>query len=87
MDLVEDHQAEAVAVFVRVDEGGVVGADGDALDAVKPSAQHTHGATEGALQVGGPLVHQVDGGGDDQGRSLGLRDGQLGHEALAAARG
>lgn len=81
VDLVVDHQAEAVADAFGVDVEGVVGGDGDRLDLVRASAEESHlGEPEVGAEAVMPLEHEVDGGNDDEGVAGGGGDGEVGDE-------
>ena len=55
--------------------------------AAEAAAEHPHGAAEGGPEPVVPLADQIDGRGDDKRPTLGLGDGELGHECLSASGG
>ena len=86
VDLVIDHQTEAVTDAFGVDVEGIVGGDGDGLNLVRASAEESHlGESEVGAEAVMPLEHEVDGGDDDEGVAGGSGDGEVGDERLACA--
>ena len=80
---VEDDEPKPVAQAVHVEIGRVVGRHGQRLDVVVSAAEQPDLDAEAERELVVPLVHQVDGGGDDQGGPAGPLDGHVGQVRLA----
>ena len=95
--LVEHRQAEARAEVLHVDEGGVVGRDGDRLDQMVAAADDADRAPKPVAQQTMPLRDQIQGRRHDervaphrvdgQQRDLGLAGARRQHDHAAPLRG
>ena len=86
MALVEHGEAEARAEVLHVEEGGVVGRDGDGLDAMVAAAEDADLPPEPLAQQPVPLPHEVEGGRHDDGVAAHRVHGQQRHLGLAGPR-
>ena len=82
---VEDDESKPVAQAVHVQIGRVVGRHGERLDVVVAAAEQADLDAEAQRELVVPLVHQVDGRGDDQGGPAGPLDGHVGQVGLAGS--
>jgi hypothetical protein len=86
---VGDEQAEPVAVLVDIPVGAVVGRDCERADVVTPATEDADLVrellAERVGERGVPLVHQVDGRGNDECADAGVGDGLQSEERLPAA--
>ena len=87
VDLVDDEELEAVAEVLGADQGGVVRGDGDGLDVRLAAAQTTDVHAKDLGELGDPLVDEVDGGHDHEGRSSHLAHRFQGDVGLAGGGG
>ncbi len=85
MAFVEDDEPEPVAQAIHVQISRVVGRHGERLDVVVPAAEQPDLGAEAERELVVPLVHQVDGGSDDQGGPAGPFDRQVGQVGLAGS--
>jgi len=87
VDLVEDHEPEAVAEFVGPEVGRIVGRHRHALDALFAAAEPTDRRVELGFELALPLFEQIDRRDDDQRRRLGIGDRSQRDDCFARAGG